>query len=108
MDTRGYMDLDYTLGHLVRDLYDQLKFYRSKLVMVIKEERLYRETLQMLKYASAVSGGQFPVVISACSGQPAIDEFRGVMKERGVKHGPVVCFNKYTDPHPEKKKKSFA
>ena len=94
MDTRGYADMEYTVDDFARDIYTHPRYYRSKMLMVIKEERLYHHTIEMIKAASAVSGGEFTTVLTRCS-QQGILEFRSVLKERGVAHGKVLCYHLY-------------
>lgn len=99
MDTRGYMDTEYTVHDLQHDLFHHSStFYRSKIVMVIKEERMYKETLTMLQQASALSNGSFVTVISLCSDEKrSVADLRGVMTKNGIPHGAITCYNKYTD-----------
>ena len=94
MDTRGYADMEYTVGDFARDIYAHPQYYRSKMLMVLKEERLYQHTIKMIEAASAISGGWFTTVLTEC-GTNAISEFQSVMKECGVAHGKVLCYHSY-------------
>jgi len=96
MDTRGYMDAEYTPDIMMTDLVRYPRFHRSKIVIVIKQERLYKLQYDFLKQASKTMKGNLTVVLTFCD-QHGIQDFIQLMKEQniGIAEDRVVCFHLY-------------
>ncbi len=97
MDTRGFMDVDYTPFMLMNDLAEYRRFHASKVIIVVKQERLYKMQYDFLHQADRMMNGDVSVVLTSCS--PAgVEDFKALMNERKIRiaNHRVVCYHEFT------------
>ena len=71
MDTRGYADVSYTQKELAVDLLGKRTHQHNKVILVIRNERLYKHTWDMLKATSKMTGGTFVSILTHCQEEQA-------------------------------------
>lgn len=101
MDTRGHSDIEYSLSDLLDDLAVYPQYTRSKIVMVVKQDRLDPGTLKILHYASVISKGHFIIVVTACDQD--IVKLQEILKKQDVAHGPIICYHSFLHKKEETK-----
>jgi len=102
MDTRGFMDADYTVENLQNDVYNHSKYHQSKVAIVVKQERLTRMHFDFLRDAAGALG-PLSVVLTGCTAA-GVDDFRSIMGEQRIPLLHVMCYHQWVDDKDAKRK----
>jgi len=102
MDTRGFMDVEYSVENLQSDVYSYSKFHPSKVAVVVKQERLTRMHFDFLQDA-AEALGPLSVVLTGCT-SGGVQEFERLMHDRNVPLLSVLCYHHWLDDKPVKRR----